>query len=322
MIFTQLFLAACGTLFPATGIYICATQESSATIKFKLPANKGQFIPMDCDDILTDNKLPNDFNNTWTEKNFLLFWKRKFVSITESPSIIVPIKNNCPITSSISSDGTGTQNGIIVYHKFTTPTLNIAYTCGNDIYKTNGMHTGYSYGPGVGGCTALEQSNTKFTITPDLVPAIIRIESNCGQKDYKEALVEEPYTFNFKVQKGICVYDVRVINRGGEAQAKFLYQGIDREAHRIDSPVIIRNPDKNEDGHLSVYKPLGASIIQIEIYYGSKVYWRSGSRSDDRLDMRVEDANGILCAFAYSKDGAFSHECTDRKGNFVPRSFR
>ena len=321
MIFTQLLLASCGLSYPGVGIYICSTVESQATIKFKLPANKGQFIPMDCDDILTDNKLPNDFNNTWSEKSFMLFWKRKFMNISESPSITVPVKNNCPITTSISGEGTGTQNGIVVYHKFNNPQMainNIMYTCGNQMYKTDGQYTGYSYGPGVGGCNALDQSNAKFDIMPDSFPAIVRIDSNCGQKAYKELLIKEPYTFNFKVQKGICVYDVRVLEKNKEKQAKFLYQGLDREAHRIDSPVMV----SVGDGKIDVYKPLGASIMQIEIYYASKVFWRSGSRSDDKISMKVEEPYGILCAFAYSADGAFSHECTDRNGNFVMRFFR
>lgn len=289
------------------GAAVCSIPWGSPVrLKVKTPPTRGQLRVVDCDQVLTKDGNPDDFNMVIDKVGFWL-WQRRVIRIDSPPEFVFPLRNfnDCPAVVSVAGQNAGVQSAIILIdHRFHTskPTLHdyLTFSCSGPFEKTSG---------GLGVCKGLEGG--RFSVKPTVPQpsgTMFLVGSSCGitrtmdlSKD-KEAEVYLP--------NGSCILDVGMVVDQKKYKSRFLLIGEDRTARKIDSPIMI----KERDGR-RVYRPQGANMTSTEIYHEGGVLWRSGVRDQDSYTIDPDKDNAepykskgiwprgaIACHTAYAED--------------------
>ena len=318
--------ASCGgRTTQSTGGFVCAYNKAltftERTLKVKIPPTRGQIRIIDCEQELTEDGNPDDFNHQ-IEKSGWWLWKKTVRVLSETPSFKLPLKDykDCPVVISVAGEDAGVQVAAIVFEpKALYNPWNIDYRCGQTDATVNGS---------VGICKAFEG-------------AIVTFESNMKDREFHAIgtacgvnAESQNGRLQFAMPEGVCLVDMGRLSADGETtwRTRFLFLGQDRAARKLDNPTMVF-----QRGGVRVYKPQGARIISSEIYLKDKIIWRSGSRNDDSYFLAPDKDNSgkykesgkwpdgsIVCHTAYTNEfDSMSGSCYDIKSHReVPYFFR
>lgn len=298
------------TTWAGQGGIICAQDKSQASVlKVKIPPTKGQLRVVDCDNDLTDNKRPNDFNTVTFKEGFWL-WSRSVRRLDTTPLFSLPAKSrkDCAIAVSVYGDQAGLQMATIIQEP--APLDHIAdLPC---LEASTGLYT----------CSGLE--GARLTVASKTPGTLLILGSGCGINIRSETGVTV-----LKLPKGACVVDLALVTADSSKRARLLLLGRDRQKRELDTPLMVL-----DGANRRIIKPLGASMTATEIYLGDQVLWRSGVRADDsyKLDPSKDNADGlgnwpqgsVGCHSAYSAEfNSFSGSCFDmNSGTELPYTFK
>lgn len=328
-----------GTISGVGAIICPSLPEGVIRLKVKVPPTKGQMRILDCEQELTADGNPDDFNMQIEKKGWWL-WRKTVRILDKTPEVWLPNKDytDCPIIVSVTGEGAGVHTAAIVYeprkrHDF----VNLECS-GGEVHRNQGTGT----------CRTFEGARIRFSLTPDAEMAgkshLFVVGTGCGINEKRS--LENFTPIEIDMPRGLCIVDVgmvvdgaRFIREAGvsftvpewppvrtltdkdlKLKSRFLLIGEDRSARKLDNPVMVREKDS-----VRVYKPQGATMVATEIYLKERVLWRSGVRKDESYVLRPSEDNGeqyrssgkwpsgtVACHTAYTdKFNSMSTSCYD-----------
>lgn len=320
-----------GEWHTVNGLIVCKEKALAyPKIKYKLPPVPGKLRVVDCERELTADGNPDDFNTVEWMQGWWIF-ARRIIRLTETPEVTLGFRNsnltNCPVVSSISGVGTGTQTGVMVFDIKSNRSKELLYRCGRQgdphmFGDTTSLVVGDGENSGIGACQVLSGNKIRVTWDRNLHPAVLNVAAiSCGIADQKNYLKEDLPGHDITVQHGICVYDMSLVTSSGTKKVRLVTLGDSGGRSELDNPVVVR-----QDGRkFRVVKPLGADIYNTEIYRGNRVIWRSEKRDSksfhiDREDDVKWEEGDLICTTAYrDADGSMGKSCyrVEKIGNRI-----
>lgn len=267
------------------GGVICAQAEPPSSLKVKLPPTRGQLRVTDCDQDLTLDGNPDDFNTQIERQGWWIFARTVRV-LSETPTFPLPRKSydDCGLTVSVVGENTGVQTADVIFDTRVQGAFAVM-TCGGVVSKVDK----------VGVCRALEGARLEFG-TSEQKGTMVVIGSSCRVSSQIDLSARRSVAL--QVPEGRCVIDLGWVNGQVQQRSRVLVLGQSRESRELDNPLMVRDGDKRR-----VYKPIGASLTSTEIYQEDKVLWRSGSRDDDSYSFEDKGwpPGSIACHTSYSQ---------------------
>jgi len=321
-VYNQPFKIKCaGQWYNAKGLIVCKEKALAyPTLKFKLPPVPGKLRVVDCERELTEDGNPDDFNTVEWKQGWWIF-ARRIIRLTDTPEVRLGFRNanltNCPVVSSISGVGTGTQSGVMVFDIKSNRGNKMMYSCGRQspFHKfgdTTDLVVGDGVFSGIGACQVLSGNKVRLAWDKSLLPASLSIAAiNCGIADMRNFQVGEEPFYNITVQKGICAYDMSLVTTEGVTRYRLITLGDSGGRSELDNPVVVFQDRRK----IRVIKPLGADLYNTEIYRGDKIVWKSEQRDSKSFHIDKEDdvdwQNGDrVCTTAYrDSDGSMGRSC-------------
>lgn len=275
----------------ARGAYICAQKEVPRFLRVKIPPTKGQLRAVDCNEDLTDDKNPDDFNMKIERDGWWIF-SRAVRVLDSTPRFNIPARsyNDCAIFVSVAGEKTGVQSALIVYDDRMSGTF-LEMVCGSQAV--------YAPVNKVASCQALEGARLAFRYKPKVGVGLAHA-SGCGLTQRLDLTKEQ--TFEVRVPPGHCEIDFAWVTADKSEKTRVLVVGDKRESRELDSPLMVK-----EGNGYRVYKPNSATIISTEVYDGERVVFRSGVRDNESYSLTPGSdgpnpwpASGVACHTAYS----------------------
>ena len=328
------FQALCGVLasgqpawFPSSGLFVCAQPEGVGEVRVKLPPSRGQFRVLDCEQDLTPDGTPDDFNRNSAIRSFLFFrFARVFPN--ESFNFRFPrtaSQNACPVVLSTAGEDSGTQKAIVDYFTPAGTTLEVRYACRG---KTHSTYTGspWSSGFGAGGCVTLEGAQAALQVSVPAPRGTLKVVSKaCGltaQQTFGPAdLVFKDLrawvSFPWSVPEGLCPMSIEVTAET-TTQAQIIFVGHSRDRAEIDTPRLVQDGDRRR-----IIAPLFSTAFDAHVLVGDKAIWRSQSESRNPAIPRDLPTGAKICAAAWGRENSVSTACFEaNNGKEVPYDFR
>lgn len=290
-------------LVSAQGGLICPTTAAGSrlSLKVKIPPTRGQLRVLDCEQELTADGNPDDFN-TVIEKTGWWLWRKTVRKLDATPVFPLPIKDytDCPVVISVTGEDAGVQTAALVLEPRAVTQSNVwrdflHFSCDGDMRPTS---------KGVGFCRGFEGARVRVRLNEAPKSGkFFLVGTSCGINQVLDFdLIRSgpsPLQVEFTMPEGICLLDAGLASEGKKTKSRVMLVGEDRGARKLDNPVMVLDGKDRR-----VYKPQGAKMVATEIYLGQQILWRSGVRKDESFVIRPGEDNGD----AYKSSGKWPQD--------------
>lgn len=322
-----------GKIIQVKGVAICAQPNPPEYLKVKIPPSRGQLRVTDCNQDLTSDGNPDDFNTKLEKQGWWIFGRQVRI-MNDTPMFPLPQRsyNDCAIVAAVSGEDTGVQAGLIIYD-------NRNYDSSGFIEMSCAASDDFVPVTKAASCSGLNGAKLVFRVNPKKVVAggFLLVGSwdtryNCNLKEERK-LTGDPALdlISTKIDTGPCILEVAWVKSASEVnKVRILTSGKAREDRELDNVLAVAEGDG-----VKVYKPNGASIVSSELYELGHVLWRSGPHAEDSYVLNPKEHNAlnrktwgvgtVLCHTAYSASfNSFSGTCykADGTNQEIPYSFK